>query len=438
VIIDQALLDPYIEQLFWQQLATAKPRPKSRTLAKLEGVADRRESELVSYRDNPHLPVTLGDRRFAEGVAVRQRRAERARMELTQARHTTSPPALPSCSELKAGWASMSLADRRAAIAELIDCVFVWRGSRSALETRTCVLPRGQGPIGLPNVGQSHRQPLPSFEPPPSTGLGLRATGEWSRQRVYAELVEFLTGVDRWPNFQEFQASGRGLLHQQVKRHGGLLRWAGIMELPFTTASPNREKWTDARIRAGLLVALRGKQDWPTTRHFERAGHGLLRDAVTATGGPARWAREMGINLPAGQRTPERLWTDTRIKEEVLRLAAGKKQWPGSKKFQDAGLGGLYQTITRNHARERIATELGLSARSIHKRRTSRWTAERIRAALDDFLPQYTRWPTRREFAAVGLAGLRTRMSVDRTDDWWAAQYGMVVRRRAKTRSGTS
>ena len=81
--ISDAVVEPYIEALFWQELPRALrswlsvgvPGSKRRILV-------RREEELAAYRDNPRLPHTLGGDRFADGLAVRIRRVEQARLAL--------------------------------------------------------------------------------------------------------------------------------------------------------------------------------------------------------------------------------------------------------------------------------------------------------------------------------------------------------------------
>jgi site-specific DNA recombinase len=426
VPIRLAWLDPYVEQLFWQQLAGGKRQAAPCRLARLEEALRRRERELVAYRDNPHLPVTLGAARFAEGLRIREQRAERARTEFSQARSAARPPALPAAAELKRRWSSMTPAERRAAIAEVIDCVFVWRGGRD-IEARTCALPRGRAPAGLPDVGQRHRELLPPFDRTGERGaLRLRAAPDWGPERVRKELAAFVESRDRWPSFDEFQAQGRALLWDQVQRHGGNLRWASAFELPYVTTAPDGHPWTDERIRVALAAFLYGKRAWPTWREFEAAGLEALRYAINASGGAARWAGEMGVELRPKQRPAERRWTYARMKEEVAALAAQHNGFPTPAQFQAAGLSGLYQTITKKRLRRQLAADLGLRAPPIKSQRTNRWTHDQIKPALDDFLAGRSVWPTRREFQEAGLYGLLGHLHQRDDPEAWARRYGLA------------
>jgi DNA invertase Pin-like site-specific DNA recombinase len=426
VEISQALLDPYVEQLFWQQVERGGPRYQPRRIAGAEELAERREHELIAYRDNPGLPLRLGNEAFAEGVGVRQQRAETARAKLAQVRSAARAPDLPAAAELRRDWTSMSVAQRRGAIAQVIDCVFVWRGRRG-VEERTHVLRHGQSPLGLPNKGEPRLPVLGPFDRKTTPGMRLRSTADWGEDRVHSELAEFLKGRQTWPSFREFQAAGLALLYNQLKRHGGCNYWARRLGVPVVMPGPGGTRWTEARVRAQLAGVLAGRDEWPTSAEFRTMGQATLRLAVIATGGADYWSDQMGVTLAPSQR-PKRQWTYESMKAEVARLAGASKRWPRPKEFKAAGLGGLNQLLTRERFREGMAAELGLVALPVRKIRTPSWTADRIRAALDDFLPERQEWPTAQEFKAAGLLGLRTHIWRDGSADRWAREYGLEAR----------
>jgi DNA invertase Pin-like site-specific DNA recombinase len=429
VAIKASLVEPYIEALFWQQLGSAKRRAAHRRVARLNEALDRRERELAAYRDNARLPVTLGEARFAAGIAVRTRRVERARMELSRATRAAGWPSLPGPSKLRRRWTSMTVDERRLAIGQVLDCAFVFPGGGDPA-SRTHVFGRGRAPVGLPPVGARQQKLLPPFDPSASPpALRLRRWEEYEPARVRRELEDFLRGRSHWPRYEDFQAAGRGLLYAQLERHGGAVRWAREMRMPWALQSSDGRDWTEDRIRAELAVLLQGKERWPTWIEFRQAGRGDLRAAVHAHGGAAKWAKEMGISIPARQRSQERRWTDERMKEELVRLAGPDRHWPTTNQFHSAGLEGLRGTILRRHLRDHLAAELGLViTRPTYRKRTNCWTDEQVRDALDPFLAGRHEWPTVQEFRDVGLAGLDASLRKNSKIERWAAHYGLPLR----------
>jgi DNA invertase Pin-like site-specific DNA recombinase len=424
--ITDHLIEPYVEALFWQQLDKVRRPRRSGRVGRAEKTAAQRDQELEAYRDNRRLPITLGKDRFAAGLAVRLRRAEAARLDLTQARHAASPAPLPPAKELRARWHSMSARDRRDALAEVIDAIFVRIGNR-AVETRTFVVLRGGAPSDLPNVQQELLLPTrpldPNCHPPPPE---LRPTRDWSRAQLDRELRSFIGGRDRWPSFPEFQAAGRALLWDQVRRHGGALRWANELGIPYAARlrRVTGEPWSDELVHAELAKFLDGRDKWPRYAEFRAADLCPLREAVGAMGGPVRWAERMGVELPPRRRTRSR-WTYALMTEGVKTAAAGRKQWPSQREFRAVQLGGLDQTTMKNRRlRDRIAADLGLT---IPPRRnpTPDWTDERIREALDVFLKSRSSWPGETEFRNAGLGSLPANFYRNGTRNHWAKQYGL-------------
>ncbi len=424
VSIADRIIEPYIEAMFWQELNRHRRPRKSTRLSGLENQAARRDRELDAYRDNSRLPITLGEQRFAEGLAVRVRRTEAARLAVIQARRATRAAPLPAAADLRAAWSSMSIAERRDAIAEVIDAVFISRGWQAPIKERAFVVLRGRAPLDLPNM---HQPKLPradpfdpaDFPPPPQ----LRPTPDWSLPKLDRELGPFLEGRDRWPSFAEFQAAGRALLWEHVQRHGGSLRWAARREIPFVVPDRAGGVWTDDLVRARLVTFLEGKSEWPTYREFRAAGHAQLRIGVTATGGPVRWAEEMGVKLPPSRITHMK-WSYARILEEVKKLAAGQNRWPSHRQFRAAGLGGLDMSIGKRGLEGHVAADLGIPTR-VRRPQRPVWTDETIRHTLDLFLKGRTTWPTETEFRKARLGSLSKNFYRHGTRDRWAKEYGI-------------
>jgi DNA invertase Pin-like site-specific DNA recombinase len=271
---NDALVEPYIEALFWQELSRAKRQPAARHRERLKQEVDRRVRELEAYRDNDRLPTTIGPDRFARGLAVRARRLEQARLGLSRAQALASTPRLAPLDELRQQWPSMSLDQRRAAIAQVIDCAFVTEARRRGIEARLHVCALGRAPAGLPPANP--RGPLETRPFDPSTcapPLRLAKTAkDWSDFRLRAELKAFLAGRTRWPSFPEFQSAGRAALYQQVERHGG--RAAGP---PSSICRTTRRR---TRSPPGQSNAS-GASSAPTSR-TRRAGRAAGRSQRTA------------------------------------------------------------------------------------------------------------------------------------------------------------
>jgi hypothetical protein len=317
----------------------------------------------------------------------------------------------------------MTAIERHDAIAEIVDAVFIssWRAS---IGERTFTVLRGRAPLDLPNKHQRRLPRLDPFDPadyPPPPRL--RPTPDWSLAKLDRELRAFLAGGDRWPSFAEFQAGGQALLWEQVQRQGGSLRWAGRCSIPFVAADRAGGMWTDELVRARLGPFLAGRDEWPTYREFRASGHAQLRLGIAATGGPVRWAKEMGVRLPAG-RVPHVRWSYGHVLEEVEKLAAGAKRFPSTRQFGAAGLSGLDRAIYKRGLADQIATDLGLHP---HRRRSQKpvWTDETIRDALDPFLRGRQTWPSETEFRIAGLGSLTSNFARLGTFERWAREYGI-------------
>jgi site-specific DNA recombinase len=428
VQVNDSLVEPYVEALFWQELSRAKRQPAARRLERLKQEVDRRVRELEAYRDNDRLPTTIGPNRFARGLAVRARRLEQARLELSRAQVEASTPRLPSLGELRQQWPSMSLDQRRAAIAQVIDCAFVTDAIRRGIEARLYVCAPGRAPAGLPPPNP--RGPLETRPFDPSTcapSLRLRKSADWSDARLRSELRRFLAGRTRWPSFPEFQSAGKAALHEQVERHGGPRRWAELFNVPYHPPPDQVGTWSKRRIRRELATYLKDKARWPSCRTFAADGQGQLRKAIRWFGGPEYWAREFGLDLPPRYGRTQR-WTYARIKSELLEFVGDRPDWPALSEFEAAGLNKLYNAIRASGARERLAAELGLWHPQGRVYARPQWPHAAIKAALDDLLAGRTTWPSQREFRLAGLSGLYGHLYRTRGRDMWAREYGVRVR----------
>ncbi len=359
-------IEPHVEAIFWQELEThaRRARAAARELAKARGASEACELALSRYRDNERVLATIGPRRFEQGLRVRTQRAERAELALASARARVERDNHPPVPELRGRWSSMSVDERRHEIAKVIDCVFVRKGGFQPVAPRCFICLRGEAPPGLP-TGRGSGPPLPlvPFDPrdcPHATNPRLRKTRRprWPAARVRRELVAFVGERRTIPTFEQFQEAGQAELFEQVRRRGGMQRWARQIGVPYCIHTPVRRRWSEERIRAELSEFLTGWTTWPTRRQFKEAGRSTLRSALDEQGRSDRWRREYGLPLqPRGKR---RTWPDERLEAELLAFVRGRTVWPSRAEFKQAGLRRLHEAAYVHGGHNYWATRFGL------------------------------------------------------------------------------
>jgi hypothetical protein len=113
----------------------------------------------------------------------------------------------------------------------------------------------------------------------------------WTDARIEAELRAILAGRD-WPGIRGLKELSPRLHAVLFKDPRGVNYWVERLGL-----TPRRRQWDDERIRAELEPFLAGRRDWPLKREFAAVGKAPLLTAVYKHGGPARWAKELGVEL---------------------------------------------------------------------------------------------------------------------------------------------
>jgi hypothetical protein len=310
----------------------------------------------------------------------------------------------------------MTVTERRAAIAEVIDCVFVAK-SGDPIEDRLFVCLRGRGPSPVA-YDPNDTGPVAPFQPdscPVSARLRRHGTADLTELRN--ALAAFLDGHTVWPPFRHFQAHGQAILYAEAKRNGGPRYWASMLGLEYAPPIALRRAWPDDRIRSELQKYLGGRPSWPNWKQFIADHKRQLRVAIGWTGGTERWAEEMGVTPPPRGRSSEG-WSYELVREGVRQLAGDSKSWPTRRQFEAAGLATLEQAIRRLGVRERLLAELNLT------RHYNRWTDDRIRETLDDLLEGRDTWPNLGEFTKANLAGMRAVLLQRGTLRTWAEHYG--------------
>lgn len=223
------VVEPYIDGVFFGLLWAAERRAgENPRLVALEGRLDAARAETERYRDSPRALRVLGAERFAQGLSRRVARERRLRLAVGVGRKQLGLSQERTVAQLEASWPSLSIAERRAAISQVLDAAFVLRGGRGAHE-RLVVCARGDAPDGMSREQRvAHPlQPVNVRELRALSAENVEASPAWPHRRINDELHAFLTGHarDDWPTADEFAHAGRGPLFRQLELTGGVAAW---------------------------------------------------------------------------------------------------------------------------------------------------------------------------------------------------------------------
>ncbi len=171
---------------------------------------------------------------------------------------------------------------------------------------------------------------------------------------------------DRWPTYRQFVRDGRKRLHADVMRTGGPQRWAVELGVPLVVHRPGPRVSEDE-----ILGELRGLLRLHRPARFP-TGAWLARHGPP---GLAAAVKRTGggahwaqvLNMPAPQ--PAR-WTDDLIEAELRRVCAGATRWPTQTDFQAAGATGVRRAVYAGHGSRWWAQRLGLPTDGLRRRRT--------------------------------------------------------------------
>src|SRR3954454_6791776 len=150
--------------------------------------------------------------------------------------------------------------------------------------------------------------------------------------------------------------------------------------LPYTR---NARGLSEAQIRTRLRAALRATdlKTWPPNQWLRTRGGSDLVTAIDHTGGPARWARELGLPLHDRHvHRPGKRWTPTTTAAALESLLAGRHTWPSRREFEAAGLAGLHATISKHDGHRTTAARYGLPLQRPRWRHTPSGRATRAGA----------------------------------------------------------
>ena len=177
--------------------------------------------------------------------------------------------------------------------------------------------------------------------------------------------------------------------------------------------------------------AQRAFEEWPTYATFSRDRRKRLHAALMRTGGPQRWAQELGVALrphpPGGGLRDDEVLPALRA---VLREHRPER-FPTIAWFERHGPRGLAAAIRRTGGSAHWAALLNMPPPP-----QTHWTDELIESELRRVCAGATRWPSRAEFEAAGAASLLRAVYAGRGSRWWAERLGLCTEGlRARRRS---
>ena len=172
---------------------------------------------------------------------------------------------------------------------------------------------------------------------------------------------------------------------------------------------------------------------WPTYRTFVRGGRKRLHAAVMRTGGPQRWALELGVPLVPHRPGPA---LDAREIELALRQVLREhrpQRFPTNAWLRRHGRPGLAAAVGRTGGGAHWARVLHMPAPQ-----PARWTDELIEAELRRVCAHNTHWPTRADFVRARATGVLRAVYAGHGSRWWTDKLGLSSERLRPRRSQAS
>lgn len=216
-----------------------------------------------------------------------------------------------------------------------------------------------------------------------------------------------------------------------------LERFVGDPVGAMTSRGSRHPAWDDDRVARELEAwfARRAFERWPTYRTFVRDGRKVLYGAVIASGGPERWALELGVPYIPHRSGAGLTHDETHAVLRQLLREHHPGRFPTLAWLKRHGPPGLAAAVTRTGGAAHWAAVLHMPPPP-----PARWTDELIEAELRRICRDATCWPSRADFEAAGATGLLRAVYTGRGSRWWAQRLGLVtdgLRARRRQHFGT-
>jgi hypothetical protein len=233
------VIEPFVEEEFFIAVGRSEPRRRAaeRAIRGLEAKHAASSRALTAYRDNPRIIEQIGNEAFADGLGIRQRRVDRAAGGLETALDIARTAPRPS-REWRDVWPHLTVLERRNALLEQFDCVFVRHGRGPARKTYFCL--RGKSPTDLPSSGRTDYKIKPFEFPRDHETLARKRARRLSSERraireekIAVDLRKALAGESTWPSPPRLAELGGAGLHRRVVDNGGAKRWASRLGIPY-------------------------------------------------------------------------------------------------------------------------------------------------------------------------------------------------------------
>ena len=167
-------------------------------------------------------------------------------------------------------------------------------------------------------------------------------------------------------------------------------------------------------VRGARLRALAHLQD------LRPRGHKGLYSAVLDSGGPQRWAPELGVPYIPHRSGGGLTIDETHAALRQLLREHYPDRFPTLAWLKRHGQPGLAAAVARTGGTAHWARVLNMPPPP-----PARWTDELIEAELRRICRDATRWPSRAEFQAAGATGLLLAVYAGHGSRWWARRLGV-------------
>ena len=197
---------------------------------------------------------------------------------------------------------------------------------------------------------------------------------------------------------------------------------SAILWRRMASSGSEHRAWDDDRVARELesWFATRAFERWPTYRAFVRDGHKSLYSAVIDSGGPERWAPELGVPYIPRRSGGGLTADETRAALRQLLREHHPVRFPTLVWLKRHGPPGLAAAVSRTGGAAHWAAVLNMPPPP-----PARWTDVFIEAELRRIWRDATRWPSRAEFQAAGATGLLLAVYAGHGSRWWARRLGL-------------